>query len=169
MRTKISTSCHVFKCNTYLSPWAFKIFLHWDLSHVLGAQNVRNAVVIHPPPHGLVQVYALHPLPLCCFIIKWRHQFISCDSKRIHHTLEALITTYSLPLAWAAEFTHMTLLSAALPLCPLKEPGIEPKQKKNKRLKNVFTPGPLSLRSGCAHRAVLALDQWDKLLESGQL
>lgn len=62
----------------------------------------------------------------------------------------------------------MTLLSTALSLCPLKELGIEPKQKKNPRgWKNVFTP--LAGLAVWAQRAVLALDQWDKLLESGQL
>ena len=64
----------------------------------------------------------------------------------------------------------MTLLSAALPLCPLKEPGIEPKQKKKQEVEKCFNTRPaLSQVWLCAHRAVLALDQWDKLLESGQL
>lgn len=65
----------------------------------------------------------------------------------------------------------MTLLSTALSLCPLKELGIEPKQKKPHEGEKMFLHPPRSLAGLAvwAHRAVLALDQWDKLLESGQL
>lgn len=61
----------------------------------------------------------------------------------------------------------MTLLSKALLLCPLNELGIEPKQKKPQGWKNVFTP--LAGLAVWVYGAVLASDQWDKLLESGQL
>lgn len=65
----------------------------------------------------------------------------------------------------------MTLLSTALSLCTLKELGIEPKQKKPHEGEKMFLHPPRSLAGPAvwAHRAVLALDQWDKLLESGQL
>lgn len=61
----------------------------------------------------------------------------------------------------------MTLLSEALLLCPLNELGIEPKQKKPQGWKNVFTP--LAGLTVWVYGAVLAFDQWGKLLESGQL
>lgn len=59
----------------------------------------------------------------------------------------------------------MTLLRAALSLCPVKALGIEPKQKKTTRVKKCFyIRPPARLACVCALAVISVSDQWDQVI-----